>query len=183
MPKGIPKNGINKGWLKKDNKPWNKNTKGIMKVNSGSFKKGNPKPLNAYSFKKGVKFSDKTKEKMSISCSGKKKPWISGNKNYNWKGGINPKNDTIRKSLEIKLWKKACMERDNFTDQKTGIKGGDLEIHHINNFAEFPELRTSIENGITFSKKSHQEFHKKYGYKNNTIEQLEEFLENNEPIK
>jgi hypothetical protein len=75
------------------------------------------------------------------------------------------------------------MERDNFTDQKTGIKGGDLEIHHINNFAEFPELRTSIENGITFSKKSHQEFHKKYGYKNNTIEQLEEFLENNEPIK
>ena len=35
LSKNKPKNGFKKG-----NIPWNKNTKGIMKVNSGSFKKG-----------------------------------------------------------------------------------------------------------------------------------------------
>ena len=31
-------------------------------------------------------------------------------------------------------------------------------------------------NGITLNDKAHKEFHKKYGNKNNTKEQLEEFL-------
>jgi 5-methylcytosine-specific restriction endonuclease McrA len=99
-----------------------------------------------------------------------------GNKSSTWKGGITPQNHIIRNNIEIKLWRKACMERDNYTCQKYGTRGGELRIHHINNFAEFPELRTSIENGITLSKKAHDEFHKKYGFKNNTKEQLLEFL-------
>jgi len=36
--------------------------------------------------------------------------------------------------------------------------------------------RTSIDNGITLSKEVHKEFHKRYGIKNNTREQLEEFI-------
>lgn len=99
-----------------------------------------------------------------------------GSKHYNWKGGINPINDTIRKSSEIKLWKKACLERDNFICQKYGTKGGILRVHHINNFADFPELRTTISNGITLSEKAHKEFHKIYGVRNNTREQLNDFL-------
>ena len=62
--------------------------------------------------------------------------------------------------------------------KKTGISGGELVVHHINNFADFPELRTAIDNGITLSKKAHQDFHKIYGVRNNTKEQLEEFLNN-----
>ena len=38
------------------------------------------------------------------------------------------------------------------------------------------QKRTAIENGITLSLKAHREFHKKYGFRNNTKEQLEEFL-------
>ncbi len=93
-----------------------------------------------------------------------------------WKGGINPINLTIRKSLEIRLWRKAVFERDNYTCQKYGIVGGKLVVHHILNFAEYPELRFAIDNGITLSKKAHNEFHKKYGKKNNTREQLTSFL-------
>lgn len=78
----------------------------------------------------------------------------------------------------MKLWKKACLERDNFTCQKTKQRGGKLRVHHINNFADFPELRTAINNGITLSEKSHKEFHQIYGVSNNTKEQLEEFLNN-----
>lgn len=97
---------------------------------------------------------------------------------YNWKGGKTDKNKVIRNSLEYSLWRKSCFERDNFTCQKSGQNGGDLECHHINNFSEFPELRLNISNGITLSKQSHREFHKLYGNKNNTKEQLIEFINN-----
>lgn len=59
---------------------------------------------------------------------------------------------------------------------KKGKPSGKLEVHHINNFAEFSELRFALDNGITLSEKAHDEFHKIYGIKNNTKGQLEEFL-------
>mgnify|MGYP003801148759 CR=1 FL=1 len=99
-----------------------------------------------------------------------------GEKSKHWKGGITPENEKQRKSIEYKLWRKACFERDNFTCKKTGVSGGRLVVHHINNFSEFPELRTSIENGITLSQESHKEFHKIYGFKNNTKEQIDQYL-------
>lgn len=99
-----------------------------------------------------------------------------GEKSHNWKGGIEPENKRIRKSIEYSLWREVVFARDNWTCQKTGIKGGKLHPHHILNFSQFPELRFAIDNGITLSEKSHREFHKKYGIKNNTREQLEEFL-------
>jgi len=96
----------------------------------------------------------------------------------NYKGGITPINKRIRNSLEYELWRKSIWIKDNFTCAKYGTYGGDLVAHHINNFAEFPELQLSIDNGITLSLKAHIEFHNKYGYENNTLEQLEEFLKN-----
>ena len=112
--------------------------------------------------------SEESRRKMSLARSGNKSRW--------WKGGINPINDSIRKSLEYKFWRKKCLSRDNFTCQKTGVSGGKLRVHHINNFADFPELRFDINNGITLSEDSHILFHKIYGVRNNTREQLIEFL-------
>lgn len=125
---------------------------------------------------RGKPVPQERKDKLRLFRLGKKNPKITGSKNWNWKGGITSENMKIRKSLEMKLFKKACMERDDFTCQKTGQRGGRLEVHHINNFANFPKLRTDIRNGITLSKESHKEFHHIYGLKNNTREQLEEFL-------
>lgn len=116
----------------------------------------------------GLKHTEETRKKMS-----EKIPWNKG---------INPnlsEDRIIRGSIEMKLWKDAVFARDNWTCQKTGIRGIKFNCHHICNFADYPELRTSIENGITLSEKSHREFHKIYGKKNNTREQLEEFLANN----
>ena len=100
-----------------------------------------------------------------------------GEKNPNWKGGISSEREKMRGSIEFRLWRKSVFERDNFTCQKYNIKGGNLCAHHINNFADFPELRFAIDNGITLSEKAHKEFHKKYRKKNNTKEQLLEFLQ------
>lgn len=94
----------------------------------------------------------------------------------NWKGGITPLNYKIRSSVESKLWIQSVFARDGYVCQKTGIKGGKLVAHHILNFSKYPELRFAIDNGITLSVKSHKEFHKIYGTRNNTQEQIDEFL-------
>lgn len=163
-----------------------------MAISSTTFKKGH-KPMGGGHT--GHKMSQYTKDKLLLANFGKPSPMKGkhhtqetiekirearkkqvGDKCPTWKGGITPVNVKIRNSIEGKLWRKSIFERDNFTDQKTGQRGGNLVAHHINNFADFPELRTSIENGITLSKESHELFHKNYGKKNNTREQLEEFL-------
>lgn len=118
--------------------------------------------------KLGIKPSIENRKKRSNS--------LKGDKCYNWKGGINEVNDTIRKTLEYKLWREKVFERDNWTCQKYKIKGGKLHSHHIKNFAQYPKLRFIKSNGITLSDKAHKQFHKKYGIKNNTKEQLLEFL-------
>jgi 5-methylcytosine-specific restriction endonuclease McrA len=136
----------------KGRKTWNKGLKGVQIAwNKGLHINLNPNG----SFKKGQ---------------------TAGEKNVNWKGGITSKREQERKRLEVKLWRKACFERDNFTCHKYGVRTGGLVVHHINNFSEFPELQTAIDNGITLSAKAHQEFHDKYGYIHNTREQLLEFI-------
>ena len=82
----------------------------------------------------------------------------------------------IRKSIEYRLWREAVFARDNWTCQKCGIKGGKLHSHHIQNFAQYPEIRFAIDNGITLCEGCHSNFHKRYGIKNNTKEQMNEFL-------
>ena len=77
---------------------------------------------------------------------------------------------------EHRLWRRAVLEKDSFVCQKCFQLGGNLIAHHIFNFADYLELRFAIDNGITFCKKCHREFHRKYGKKNNTKEQLIEFL-------
>lgn len=113
-------------------------------------------------------------QRMALSKSVKKR--VSDGLHNTWKGGIMDANLKIRASLEYKLWREAVFARDGFTCQKYGTWGGELRAHHIQNFSKFPELRFTIDNGITMSNKAHKEFHKKYGRYNNTKEQIEEFL-------
>lgn len=148
---------------------WNKNTKGIMPPQCG-FQKGHK------SFPGTIEALQKWIKENGSWSKGKSNIYVIGDKNVNWKNGITPENEKIRKSLESKLWHRACLERNNFTCQKYLIRGGKLRVHHIQNFAQYPELRFAIDNGITLSEKAHREFHKIYGKKNNNKEQLEEFL-------
>ena len=138
------------------------------KLKMSNNKKGKPFSGKRYNHK-GKKTSEETKLKISESNS--------GDKHYNWKGGITPENTKIRMSIDYRLWREAVFARDNWTCQKTGIKGGSLRAHHIKNFSDYPELRFAIDNGITFCKDSHIEFHKKYGRKNNNKEDILQFIQ------
>lgn len=171
-----------------------KKNKGKHFSSNTEFKKGQ-KGLGLYKRSKetkekirlsrlGKKASEISKEKMSLSHLGKPGYWTgkkrldnTGDKHPNYKGGITPENRKIRNGTDIKWWREAVFARDDWTCQKYKIKGGIiLQCHHIKGFADFPELRFITSNGITLSEKAHREFHKKYGRRNNTKEQLEEFL-------
>ena len=169
ISKSAKKSGVGKWMSGKKLSYVTKKKMSISRKNiTNGFKKG------CISTRKGIKLSEELKEKMSISAIGKH----SKEKNPNWKGGITSENELIRKSKKYSLWREEVFKFNNFTCQKYGISGCELNAHHINNFAKFPELRTSSKNGITLSKKAHREFHKKYGIKNNTKQQLLEFLNN-----
>ena len=120
--------------------------------------------------KKGeYKHSEKTLKKLSIAHIGHI-PWNKG------KGNRTSKNERARDSKEFDLWRGAVFARDDWICQKCGQKGEQLHPHHIFNFATYLDLRFAINNGITLCQECHREFHKQYGQRNNTEEQINEFL-------
>ena len=103
----------------------------------------------------------------------------TGKNNPNWKGGVSSEKHIIRNSLDYKEWRKNVFGRDDYTCQKCGVRGGNLNAHHIEGYNNNPELRTETENGITLCKDCHQNFHHQYGRGDNTRDQLELFLKEN----
>ncbi len=62
----------------------------------------------------------------------------------------------LRKTKEYKSWREKVFERDNYTCQFCGQKGGKLNADHIKPFAYFPELRFDVDNGRTLCKECHK---------------------------
>ncbi len=86
-----------------------------------------------------------------------------------------------RRDAELILWKRRVKRRDNNLCQKCGTNK-DLQVHHIKNYAQYPEMRYKINNGIVLCKSCHislDGFHSKYGRKNNNLKQLDKFLDKN----
>lgn len=90
----------------KGHTPWLKGTKGLVKPNSGSFKKGHVGPYH-----------------------GKRFPHVTGPLNNHWKGGVTSLRQRIRKLPEYKIWRYKIFERDNWTCE-CGQRGGFLHAHH-----------------------------------------------------
>lgn len=57
-------------------------------------------------------------------------------------------------------------------------KTKDLVIHHLYSFNTHPELGNDPANMVRIATSVHNDFHKIYGYGNNTLEQWLEFVEN-----
>ena len=87
---------------------------------------------------------------------------LRGENGTNWKGGISGIRERDMASREYKAWRQSVFERDQFTCQKCGdARGGNLQAHHIKDYAGHPNLRYSVENGITLCETCHRKEHKK----------------------
>lgn len=126
----------------------------------------------------GYKQSEEHKIKVSIALTGivrtpehkaniakarKNQVMASGEKHWNWKGGITPINQKLRKSEQYDQWRDAVYKRDNYTCVECGAQG-DLQADHIKQFAFYPELRFDVSNGRTLCIPCHK---KTPTYKNN----------------
>jgi len=109
------------------------------------------------SWNKGIKLSAEQIKKLTDSHKGKApwnkgKPayWAKGKLNNNWKGGVTSENEQLRKSIEYKQWRQGIFERDDYTCQSCGKRGGiDLNANHKKPWSLFPELRFDLDNGET----------------------------------
>lgn len=112
----------------------------------------------------------------SRSCKGV--AWsksILGKNNPNWMGGSSSRDEIIRGSNRYKKWRLGVFVRDNWTCTRCGVRGGELNAHHVEPFSKNKKLRFETSNGVTFCDKCHKDFHKEYGF-NNDIKQLSNYL-------
>ena len=79
--------------------------------------------------------------------------WI-GEKNPLWKGGITAENKKQRTRFRDTL-QKEILKRDDYTCQLCGARGGLLHVDHIQPWAEYVELRFSMDNCRTLCQACH----------------------------
>lgn len=89
-------------------------------------------------------------------CNKCQRKYNRGAAHYNWQGGKTAEHAKLRNSLEYKQWRTAVFERDDYTCQECGQRGGDLHVDHIKPFAIHPELRLDVANGRTLCVPCHK---------------------------
>lgn len=134
-----------------------KSKKGIIPTHVKLWQKGsNISPETQFkkgcvSLRKGIKQPQSEEQKLY-----RKSRLPSGDRHWNWKGGVTKINEKIRKSFEYKQWHKEVLKRDFYTCQICSYKGKDIEVDHIKAFYLYPELRFDVNNGRVLCKTCHR---------------------------
>ena len=72
-----------------------------------------------------------------------------------WKGGKTNERKLAIARDEYKQLRKGVFQRDNWTCQGCGERGGRLELHHIKEWSNYPDLRYEPANCITICRPCH----------------------------
>lgn len=103
----------------------------------------------------GKKLSVEHRKKISMSLLGNKR--VQG-KTWEVPSKRNPERSYLlflRQSSGMIKWRREVFQRDNYTCQVCGIRGGKLNADHIKPFILYPELRFDINNGRTLCCECH----------------------------
>jgi 5-methylcytosine-specific restriction endonuclease McrA len=127
-------------------------------------------------------------EELSKRMLGKNNPMYGkiGELSPRWNPNLSKEEREIqRRTRENYIWRMNVLKRDGFQCKCCGVLGNgyNLNVHHIYNYKDYPELRYEETNGITLCVDCHTNFHIIYGKEKNNKEQLEEFLKLNSKNK
>lgn len=131
--------------------PWNKGKRGLQ----AAWNKGTGKKFICMTCEQV--FAPKAKGRYAKYCSKKCQGLaFRGENNHNWKGGVDKlqRNRSTNEAV-YKCWRTKVFCRDNYTCQVCNKHGGYLHADHVNSWAEYPELRYSIDNGRTLCRACH----------------------------
>lgn len=82
-----------------------------------------------------------------------------------------------RQYIGYKQFRVSVYERDNYTCRVCKESpSGNLVVHHLNSFTDFPHLRMDINNGITLCNSCHKDYHSKFGMKGATEDKFKEYI-------
>lgn len=170
IPWNKGKRGVQVGWSKgKTKKDFPKMGNSGVKKGNIPYNKGITKPSSCKNCQKEIprrprkKYcSEECKLKLYPWNKGKQSPQLSGKNNGNWKGGVTEESSLIRKSLQYEIWRNEVYRRDGWTCRICGkhCPKGTIVAHHIKLFSDFPELRFSVDNGLTLCRSCHARLHK-----------------------
>mgnify|MGYP003083500446 FL=1 len=114
----------------------------------------------------------------SIECHAKGKSiYGAGKNNPNYNSSLSDDERAMKsrsKILGYKTFRLSVLKRDN---ERCVICGGtdNLIVHHLNSHHWDKKNRVNPDNGVCLCEECHKDFHKKFGYKNNTKEQFKEY--------
>ena len=127
-------------------------------------------------YAKGMKHTEELKAKMSARLRGNNyrlgiphtvetlrqaAERMKGSKNHQYVDGFckerHGERRVLAQQLDYKLWRKTVFERDDFTCQICGRRGGKLQADHIKPWASYPELRFDVSNGRTLCVSCHRQ--------------------------
>lgn len=100
----------------------------------------------------GKKATPETRVKLSLVHIGLQ----SGANSGSWKGGISKIGQQLRSSLAYARWREQVFERDDYTCQLCGERGGKLTAdHYPYPFSKYPDKRLDVNNGRTLCRPCH----------------------------
>lgn len=118
-------------------------------------RKGSKSPMD------GRQHSLESRKKMSATKR-ERDSAVKGPAHHAYKDGKMPERRGLRFTMEYKRWRFDVFARDGFKCQDCGdARGGNLHAHHLKPFADFPELRFEVSNGLTLCRKCHKKRHAK----------------------
>jgi hypothetical protein len=87
--------------------------------------------------------------------------WLILQRDHLWKVGAYGVGQDERHSARYRRWRKVVLTRDRHTCQKCGkgSRGVRLHVHHRQPFAIYPQLRYSVDNGVTLCVECHGDAH------------------------
>jgi len=136
----------NKSKFKKGQTPWNKNIE--YKCNRNYDK--NKRQMEIINTLGGIDYTEEIRDKMSKSKLNKK-----ANLSNAWRGGKTSERKLALSSIQYKELKKEALKRDCYKCQLCS-SNKKLELHHVKEWCNYPDLRYDITNVQILCKECHK---------------------------